>query len=109
MGGATSVDEFDLVRILWRRTAMEGESVPRERLIELLDRLHHGPAQHASAAKVALAVWERAEEQCDATAAATAREMLRGSLADLLTSLTEVERLGREWAGGRRSAGSSPP
>ena len=74
----------------------EGGSVPREYLKEVLDGLHRGPAQHAAAARVALAVWTRAEEQRDPAGAATAREMLRSSLADLLDSLTEIERLGRE-------------
>ncbi|MBI3969111.1 MAG: hypothetical protein HY329_26010 [Chloroflexi bacterium] len=72
--------------------------VRRADLLALLERLHHGPAQHAAAARVALAVWERADRDGDPAGAASARELLHRSIADLMESLAEFERAGRQLA-----------
>jgi hypothetical protein len=69
--------------------------------MEFLRRLHDGPPQHAAAVRVALAIWQRAIESGDETQARDAVQIVRTELDRLIAELTELQELGRRWAGGR--------
>jgi hypothetical protein len=66
---------------------------------DYLRRLHDGPVQDASTVRVALAVWQQAIDRGDLATARHVTGLLHGAVDGLLTSLVELQELGRVWAG----------
>jgi hypothetical protein len=78
------------------------QSVDADAVRELMIAIHNGLAQEAAAVKIGLAVWRRAADRGDLSAAATAISAVDARLEALFNEIASVERRGREILGEAR-------